>query len=213
MNEINSELLVDADTAEKEKISQISKGLIFQSIEDIPDETIKLAVKYYFNCHILDYFWYVPASQSGLYHPKFSNGKGGLVRHTITAFNIAKNLYESNILNNAFYINNSLEFSCILAAILIHDTYKLGYTNGDKTVYSHGSIAADEFYNFCRNNKNCDLSDEILNNICDAVASHMGKWCRIQPISKISKVVSLCDYLSAQKTMEVFYDEDVLRFK
>lgn len=115
-------------------------------------------------------------------------------------------LYEDGILTYLFDTFTDIDYSCALAAILIHDTFKLGYVNSDKTVYSHGSIAADEFYNFCKNNKY--LPDEILNNICDAVASHMGKWGRIQPESKISKVVSLCDYLSAQKLMEVFYDNE-----
>ena len=40
-----------------------------------------------------EYFWSVPASSSGKYHPSYALGNGGLVRHTIAAVNIADILF------------------------------------------------------------------------------------------------------------------------
>ena len=36
-----------------------------------------------------DYFFEVPASSTGKYHPKFALGEGGLVRHTKVAVRLA----------------------------------------------------------------------------------------------------------------------------
>ena len=43
-----------------------------------------------------DYFFEVPASSTGKYHPSFSQGEGGLVRHTKAAVNIANELLNHN---------------------------------------------------------------------------------------------------------------------
>ena len=44
-----------------------------------------------------DYFFEVPASSTGKYHPKFASGDGGLVRHTKAAVRIAYELLYSII--------------------------------------------------------------------------------------------------------------------
>ena len=44
-----------------------------------------------------DYFFEVPASSTGKYHPKFASGEGGLVRHTKAAVRIAHELLDSII--------------------------------------------------------------------------------------------------------------------
>ena len=41
-----------------------------------------------------DYFFVVPASSTGKYHPEYSLGEGGLVRHTKSAVLIAKTLLD-----------------------------------------------------------------------------------------------------------------------
>ena len=37
-----------------------------------------------------EYFWYVPASSTGKYHPDFAQGEGGLIRHTKAAVCVAQ---------------------------------------------------------------------------------------------------------------------------
>ena len=60
-----------------------------------------------------EYFYDVPASSTGKYHPWYSLGYGGLVRHTKAAFKIAKDL-----LNLKQY--EALDEDAILVAILLH---------------------------------------------------------------------------------------------
>ena len=47
-----------------------------------------------------DYFFEVPASSTGKYHPTFSLGKGGLLRHTKAAVRIAVELFNDISINN-----------------------------------------------------------------------------------------------------------------
>ena len=42
-----------------------------------------------------DYFYEIPASSTGKYHPDFSLGDGGLVRHVKVAVRIAKELLDN----------------------------------------------------------------------------------------------------------------------
>ena len=41
-----------------------------------------------------DYFYEIPASSSGKYHPQFSLGKGGLVRHVKVAMRILEEIFK-----------------------------------------------------------------------------------------------------------------------
>ena len=42
-----------------------------------------------------EYFYEIPTSSTGKYHPAFSNGEKGLVRHTKAAVRIAKELMDN----------------------------------------------------------------------------------------------------------------------
>lgn len=181
-----------------------SKFLMSEAVKLIPNNKIRNAVKDFLDTKVPDYFWIVQASQSGKHHPKFSSQIGGLVRHTVVAANYAVNLYNSEVVYSLFKPFSREDLSFALAAILLHDTFKLGYKDNGCTVYSHGSIAADEFYSFAT--KETTIEKQDIEIICNAISSHMGRWGRSQPELNIDKYVSLCDYLSAQKEMERFYD-------
>ena len=49
-----------------------------------------------------DYFFDIPASSTGKYHPDFSLGNGGLVRHTKVAVRIAYELLGNNTVGMKF---------------------------------------------------------------------------------------------------------------
>jgi len=51
-------------------------------LQSIHDENIRNFVVKCFDELCPDYFWTVPCSTSGKYHPQISLGEGGLVRHT-----------------------------------------------------------------------------------------------------------------------------------
>ena len=69
-------------------------NLFINEINDIQDENLRaFATELIANAD--DYFFTVPASSSGKYHPPFDLGDGGLVRHTRLVAYMARSLAES----------------------------------------------------------------------------------------------------------------------
>ena len=66
-----------------------------------------------------DYFFDMPASTTGKYHPTFALGEGGLVRHTRAVVFIARSIGEANI-----YDSEHLDM--ITVAAVVHDIKKKG---------------------------------------------------------------------------------------
>ena len=87
-----------------------------------------------------NYFFEVPASSTGKYHPSFSQGSQGLVRHTKVALKIAKDILDLEYMSNGF---NQNEKDLILIAILFHDTQKLGDPQEKYTKFEHPLLAAN----------------------------------------------------------------------
>ena len=69
-----------------------------------------------------EYFYEISTSSTGKYHPAFSNGEAGLVRHTKAAVRIAKELMDNESLTNF----NSDEKDLIIFALTVHDGLKSG---------------------------------------------------------------------------------------
>ena len=169
-----------------------------------------------------DYFFEIPASSTGKYHPRFSLGEGGLLRHTLGAIIFANHLFP-------LYNFNQLEQDLIIASLIMHDMAKNGIEildNGqvvqesDYTVVKHPLIICD-YVEYLY--KNSDEVDEdiiyVFNNYWDIiksnVQSHMGKWNKdkagneiLPKPSSFSEVFThLCDYLSSRRNILI---EDLL---
>ena len=204
----------------------ISKNNYDAKNDLIYDKILFDLVYSYFLDIVPKYFYIVSASSSGKYHPKYSNMPSGLMYHTMQTVKIAKNLLKSSLVKSIFNIyttypnmRTSELNDIVISALLIHDTFKLGHVKGDYTVYSHPNIAAAEFYNhgkkYIEKNKS-KFSDDgcamlhTIKMICAAVERHMGDYGMTDCDECISKFVSLCDYLSAQKLFEQMYDYDGL---
>ena len=90
-------------------------------IGDICDKDLKeLATELIANAD--DYFFTVPASSSGKYHPPFDLGCGGLVRHTRCVAFMAMSIAESHCMS-------TLDRDSLIVAAIAHDIKKQG--NGD----------------------------------------------------------------------------------
>ena len=144
-----------------------------------------------------DYFYDVPASSTGKYHPWYSLGYGGLVRHTKAAFKIAKDL-----LNLKQY--EALDKDAILVAILLHDTFKHGIPPMPFTVSEHPIIAAENIKSYAHKNFDEEMA-ESFDYVVELIASHMGQWNKTKsmempvPETSAQKFVHLCDYLASRK--------------
>lgn len=156
-----------------------------------------------------DYFFTVPASSSGKYHPFYALGDGGLVRHTKVAVAVAHELFNLEMFQKQF---SETEQDLILLSLILHDGKKQGSGNGKHTVFEHPLYAAD-FVKECNFecSKLTDVQEQI---VCNAISSHMGQWNTARnsrtelpkPADKIQKFVHMCDYLASRKFLEVNFD-------
>ena len=93
-----------------------------------------------------DYFYEIPASSTGKYHPKFALGNGGLVRHTKVAVRMAFEIIGGKTIGDKF---TSDEKDLILIALLLHDGLKEGIVKEKYTRFDHPILMA----NFIKENK------------------------------------------------------------
>lgn len=151
-----------------------------------------------------DYFYVVAASSTGKYHPWYSLGYGGLVRHTKAAVKIAYDLLQLE------QYQGLDEDACIVALIL-HDTFKHG-TASHRTGYTvaeHPIVAVAEINHWVITHCDGEMIDTFTF-ISDLIASHMGQWNGIgknqfmpKPETDNQKFVHLCDYLASRKYIVV----------
>ena len=157
-----------------------------------------------------DYFFTIPASSTGKYHPAHSLGEGGLVRHTKAAARIAHSLLSKGMLD----IPNPKVADCIIAALILHDGAKSGIVKGKYTVTEHPKLVCDLIENNISEDETNVRLDEIpkLNKaqrefIYDLIRSHMGQWNKDRdgrevlpmPKNRFQSFVHMCDYLSSRK--------------
>lgn len=170
----------------------------------IRENAIKLINK------IPDYFFTEPASSTGKYHPLFSQGEGGLLRHTKVAVRIGVTLLKNNSISFKF---TSDEKDLIILSIIMHDSVKKGIPEERYTRFDH-PILASELIKESMNE--LTLTPDEVNLICNMISSHMGEWNTNDyssvvlplPNTKYERFVHMCDYLSAQKFLDVKFNHD-----
>lgn len=148
-----------------------------------------------------DYFARIAASASGKYHPQYSLGYGGLLRHTIAAAVLAKELAALE-----YWQFSPGEQELIFAATILHDTFKQGKEESGKTERSHPNIAAIEIRKFAEKR-----GDQKFGNLlAGLVVAHMGQWGNQKPGNKGQFCVHLADFIASRRNVEVHWDEEFL---
>ena len=150
------------------------------------------------------YFYTVSASSSGKYHPSYTLGEGGLIRHTKAAVQIAECLL--GLEHNAPL---NLHHDEIIVALIIHDSFKHGVVDRGHTLFNHPNIAAQKFKEFAELKQYKNLNQ--IDMISDLVRSHMGQWNTSKysqvvldkPFTKEQQFVHMCDYLASRKYITV----------
>jgi 23S rRNA maturation-related 3'-5' exoribonuclease YhaM len=162
---------------------------------------------------IPEYFFEVPASSTGKYHPSYALGEGGLVRHTKAAVRIAIELFRMDCFK---YTDTDKDM--IIASLILHDGCKSGLNHSKYTVTEHPLIVAQFIRDDVEINSCIDAS--ILNTITTNIESHMGIWnydyktkkeVLPKPQTNMQRFVHLCDYLASRKCLEFNFDVDVIR--
>lgn len=160
-----------------------------------------------------DYFFEIPASSTGKYHPDFASTKNGLVKHTKVAVRIAKELLDNPGLNN--FKDN--EKDIIIMALTLHDGLKKGNPEEKYTKVDHPLLVAS----FIRERKDkLSLNNGELDLLTRIISSHMGIWNKdfndneVLPIpkDKYERFVHMCDYLSSKKFINVEFDDVNIKY-
>lgn len=158
-----------------------------------------------------EYIWRVPASSTGKYHPAYSLGEGGLMRHQIAVVRLLNFFLELEQYNK---IIPSRERDLLRVAGLIHDGRKSGsqsdYERSKYTKFDHPLQMATVI----RSYDGKYLNHNEIELIAHCIESHMGSWnvdkktgeCLPKPEDLYQELVHLADYLASRKTLTMDFE-------
>ena len=162
-------------------------------------EDLRSAVREFLIDGTPDYFWTNGASSSGKYHPAFSQGVGGLVRHTKAVVMFAEELLR---MSSYAYLTEEYK-DYIIAACILHDTCKYGIDEFSKDEYkNHARNAAKAFKDFSEQVMDYHPSEFLL----QAMRSHMGQWSTNtddKPLTPLDRCVHMADYMASRSFIDI----------
>ena len=161
-----------------------------------------------------NYIWEVGASSTGKYHPAYSLGEGGLMRHQIAVVRFLNYFFELEQYNTKF---TSREMDLMRVAGLCHDGRKSGeqsdYERSKFTKFDHPLQMA----NVIRSYDGQYLNRDELEFCAHCIESHMGQWSTDRkssvalpkPTDEYQYFVHLADYLASRKDLTMAFDNMV----
>lgn len=159
-----------------------------------------------------EYIWSVPASSTGKYHPAYSLGKGGLMRHQIAVVRFLNFFFELEQYNTKL---TNREMDLMRLSGLVHDGRKSGtqedYEASKYTKFDHPLQMAEVI----RSHDGQYLNHEEIEMIADTISKHMGAWntdkksntVLPKPNNKYARMVHLADYLASRKYLTMNFDD------
>lgn len=141
-----------------------------------------------------EYFFNVPASSSGKYHPDFSRGDGGLVRHTKAVVYFAYEICRSEL---EFKYISETDADLIIVAAIAHDIKKQGDGLSHHTVKEHPLYGA-EYIKKIYNQTNNLLHELQMEFVYNLIRKHMGPWCDIKPETRAEMILYYADYIASR---------------
>ena len=181
-----------------EKVNYFDKEYTYIKDFEIREDLKQLVDK------LPDYFFDVPASSTGKYHPKFAAADHGLVKHTKVAVRIAYELLSNPGLNN--FTNR--EKDLIILSLILHDGLKSGKIKEKYTRVDHPLLVCE----FIK--ENSKLPSEDIELVTRMISSHMGIWntdyngneVLPKPKDKYQRFVHMCDFLASKKFLDVNFN-------
>lgn len=158
-----------------------------------------------------EYFWSVPASSTGKYHPSYALGDGGLVRHTCAVVRFLNHTFDIECMNHW----TSRERDLLRLSGMAHDMLKSGtqeeYEVNKYTKHEHPLLAANMIMGLGTKY----LPKEEVDIMVATIASHMGQWNTSQhssielpkPVTKYQIALHWADYMASRKDIEVVFEE------
>lgn len=163
--------------------------------------------------NVPDYFFSVPASSSGKYHPAGDLGEGGLVRHSISVMRMLEHI----LAPEGYYDFTPRQVELLKLAALFHDCMKSGtqeqYEKNQHTKFLHPILAVN-FITYIACLTGFDYDETMF--ITSAIASHMGQWNTSKheegklpvPNEPHQKALHLADYLASRRDINIVIEEE-----
>ena len=193
------------ETWQTESIGNIVESLENTEMKDLANLIVE---------NLPEYWYTVPASSSGKYHPLMSIGEGGLFRHSLAVETFMEHFLTIDQYKNKF---SSQERDALKIAALFHDGEKHGKSDsGGHTIFEHPLCMAKTIQGYKGTIDN--VSDEIIDFIADCISSHMGQWTTDKrspnvmlptPQTLGQELVHLADYLASRKNIEIHFEQNV----
>ena len=186
----------------------MKKGVFNKELEKFKSENVRLSTETLLDM-LPDYFYEIPASSSGNFHPLFSLGPGGLIRHVKVAMRVLEEMFR----DGAFGKYDDYKKDLIRMALILHDGFKSGTTNSGHTCPEHPVIMS----NFIIENKEKLLISETdAKFVSSLVLTHMGPWNMdkngniIMPVPETREelLVHLCDYIASRNFLDVHFENN-----
>ena len=161
-----------------------------------------------------DYFFEVPSSSTGKYHPAYALGDGGLLRHVRAAVRIAVELFRMEMFS--YFEDEGKDL--IISSLILHDGRKSGNIQGKYTITEHPLVQT--FSMRANSSLTKMLPNEQFEIICENINSHMGAWnCAPRstkeilpkPKNKMQNFVHLVDYIASRRCLEMNFDIEIKR--
>lgn len=171
----------------------------------------------------------IPASSSGRYHPTYSLGEGGLMRHIKGAVGIAHCMIETEIFDKIvtgkedgsklLAEQRNMYADAAYAALILHDCCKPDNTAKHSTVFEHPVLAANLFKETAKKyitQDNMQYMKMVVPMVHGAIASHMGQFNTApyakgivlpKPKNGIEIFVHMADYLASRKFLTFEFDK------
>jgi hypothetical protein len=203
---------IDVDWIKEEKVVKSEDELRIEPLErelnSIVDKNIlELTKKILISAP--RYFWHIPASSTGKYHPKLSLGDGGLVRHVKACINICHEMFRNETILSVYFEKELKQKGkdIIIAALLLHDICKSGIGDVEEkySSASHPLLVRT----LCREKK--IEGGSTLEYILQLIETHMGEWTKDfitkqdilkKPVSNAQKFVHMIDYMASRKILD-----------
>ena len=159
----------------------------------IEDEGLKDFITDTLTNKVPDYFWTLPSSSSGKYHPVDERGMFGLVLHTLRVFKV------SNMLC-IFSDVKGRDRDIVLIAAILHDSLKYDVPPGGvHTIQNHKTVAC----------KYLELPDDI----CSVInATHIDPYI-VKELDEKQRVLYYADAIASRDWIDIDITEKDIRVR
>lgn len=143
-----------------------------------------------------DYFFTVPASSSGKYHPSFALGDGGLVRHTKAVAYFVNEFIRPEM---EFGTINRRDADILIVAAIAHDIKKQGDGLEGHTVKEHPLLASKYIKHVYDEYEWETIRARDIDSMRQIVESHMGPWQSPIPETRKQLILFYADYIASRR--------------